>query len=299
MRFIGQDDAVTVPAGGFSAVYAFGDSLSDVGNVSLLTLRNVPVSPPYSGGGFSNGDIWVQDLARSLGLPRVEPSLAGGTGYAYGGAHTGATPVHAENPTDLPSQLGQFVASVPNPPDNALYTVWAGSNDVLEIANNSSLTLQQQQAAISVAVSNEVNFIAGLAAHGAENFVVMNVPDVAKTPYELGRPASIGAASDLAALYDGQLAQSLQQFVAASGVKLELVDTYGLIDSVVANPAQYGFSNVNQPLWSGNLTDSGSGSLAASGAAASGYLYFDGLHPTAQAHALLGSGVAQALTTPA
>ena len=39
-------------------------------------------------------------------------------------------------PTDLPSQLGQFVASVPNPSPTALYTVWAGSNDVLDIANS-------------------------------------------------------------------------------------------------------------------------------------------------------------------
>lgn len=298
MRFVGQD-AITVPAGGFSTVYAFGDSLSDVGNVSLGTLRNVPVSPPYSGGRFTNGDVWVQTLSQDLGLPTLKPSLAGGTGYAYGGAQTGATPVHAENPTDLPSQLGQFVASVPNPSPNALYTVWAGSNDVLEIANNANLTVQQQQAAVSTAVANEVNFIAGLAAHGAQNIIVMNVPDLAKTPYELGRPGSIAAASDLAAQYDGQLAQSLGQFVAATGVKLELVDTYGLIDNVVANPGQYGFTNVTQPLWNGNLTDSNSGTLAATGSAANSYMFFDSLHPSAQTHAILGSGVAQALTTTA
>jgi phospholipase/lecithinase/hemolysin len=135
MQFVTADN-MNVPAGGFSAVYAFDDSLSDAGNVSLGSLGNLPVGGIYSGGRFTNGNVWVQDLAQNLGLPAPKPSLAGGTDYAYGGAETGATPVHAANPSDLPGQLGQFVASVPNPLPTALYTVWAGSNDVLDIANS-------------------------------------------------------------------------------------------------------------------------------------------------------------------
>ena len=137
-----------MPPGGFSAVYAFGDSLSDAGNISLGSLGQIPVSPIYSDGRFTNGNVWVQDLAQDLGLPPVKPSLPGGTDYAYGGAETGATAVHAANPTDLASQLGQFVANVPNPSPNALYTVWAGSNDVL-ISPTPRLTPAQQQAAFS------------------------------------------------------------------------------------------------------------------------------------------------------
>ena len=64
----------------------------------------------YSDGRFTNGNVWVQDLAQNLGLPAVKPSLAGGTDYAYGGAETGQTSVHTVNPTDLPSQLAQFAA---------------------------------------------------------------------------------------------------------------------------------------------------------------------------------------------
>jgi hypothetical protein len=73
---------VVIPSGGSSAVYAFGDSLSDAGNISLATLGNLPVGGIYSGGRFSNGNVWVQDLAQNLGLPAVKPSLAGGTDYA-------------------------------------------------------------------------------------------------------------------------------------------------------------------------------------------------------------------------
>jgi phospholipase/lecithinase/hemolysin len=288
-------DALTLPPGSVKTVYAFGDSLSDAGNVSLGTLGNVPVGGVYSGGRFSNGNVWVQDLAQNLGVPAPKPSLAGGTDYAYGGAQTGATPVHAANPTDLPSQLGQFVASVPNPSPTALYTVWAGSNDVLDIANSAE-TPAQQQASVHQAVSNEVAFINGLIAHGAKDLVVMSVPDLGKTPYERARPASDATSSALAQRYNADLGVALQQIVASGAASIDYINTYAMVDAAVANPAAYGFTNVTQPVWNGNLTDSHSGRLAATGAAQNGYLFFDSLHPTATGHALLAAGVTQSVT---
>lgn len=159
LQFISLDD-VAVPPGGFSTIYSFGDSLSDVGNISLASLGTLPVGDGvYTGGRFTNGNVWVQDLAQSLGLAAPKPSLAGGTDYAYGGAETGPTVVHTVNPTDLPSQVGQFVASVPDPSPTALYTVWAGY-DVLGIANSSE-TPAQQQATVQQAVNNELGSIDG------------------------------------------------------------------------------------------------------------------------------------------
>jgi phospholipase/lecithinase/hemolysin len=297
LQFVNQD-TVTPPAGGFSAVYAFGDSLSDAGNVSIGTLGNLPVAGIYSGGRFSNGNVWVQDLAQNLGLQPVKPSLAGGTDYAYGGAETGATTVHAANPSDLPSQLGQFVASMPHPSPSALYTVWAGSNDVLDIAN-SIQTPAQQQASVQQAVTNETNFISGLVAHGAKDLVVMGVPDLGKTPYEMARPASDATSSALAQTYNANLGAALQQIVASGAAQIDFVNTFSLLDTAVANPGAYGLTNVTQPIWNGNLTDSHSGTLAATGAAQSGYLYFDDLHPSATGHSLLASAVTQTLTPTA
>ena len=297
MQFVTLDD-LAVPPGGFSAVYAFGDSLSDAGNVSLLTLRNVPVGGVYSGGRFSNGNVWVQDLAQNLGLPAPKPSLAGGTDYAYGGAQTGATSVHAANPSDLPAQLGQFVASVPNPSPTALYTVWAGSNDILDIAN-SAQTPEQQQASVQQAVNNEVGFIDGLIVHGAKNIVVLGVSDLSQTPYEQARPTSSAASSSLAQAYNTDLGTALHQIMASGAASIDYINTYAMLDAASANPSAYGFTNVTQPVWTGNLTDSNSGTLAASGAAQNGYLYFDNLHPTAAGHALLAAGVTQSLTATA
>ena len=289
-------DTIKVPVGGFSAIYAFGDSLSDAGNVSVATLHTLPVGDGiYSDGRFTNGNVWVQDLAQNLRLPAVKPSLEGGTDYAYGGAETGRTAVHALNPTDLPGQLAQFELNVAKPSANALYTVWAGSNDVLDIANSSE-TAAQRQASVAQAVSNETGFIAGLIAHGAKDLVVLDVPDLGKTPYEMARPASDAASSNLAATYNAELGAALRTIVASGKASIDYVDTFGLLDTAIAHLATYGLTNVTQPVWTGNLTSSHSGVLNATGAAQSGYLFFDDLHPTATGHALLADAVTETLT---
>ncbi len=90
--------AVAAP---YSALYAFGDSISDAGNIFVGTEGQIPL-PPYSQGRFSNGPTWVQNLSVQLGLGPLTPSLSGGTDYAFGGAETGTTPVHSANETDLP-----------------------------------------------------------------------------------------------------------------------------------------------------------------------------------------------------
>src|SRR4051794_5662832 len=89
----------------FKTIYAFGDSLSDAGNLSISTQlagSPTPTSPyfqesyptPFGTAHphvFSNGPTWVQDLSLNLGLGTLEPSLLGGTDFAYGGAETGST----------------------------------------------------------------------------------------------------------------------------------------------------------------------------------------------------------------
>jgi phospholipase/lecithinase/hemolysin len=288
-------DTLTPPAGGFSNIYAFGDSLSDAGNVSHLTLGVVPTAGIYSDGRFTNGAVWVQDLAQNLHVPVPGPSLTGGTDFAYGGAETGPTAVHPLNPTDLPSQVAQFAATVHNPSPNALYTVWAGSNDVLDVANSTE-TPAQQLATIQQAATNEAASIGALVADGARNFVVLGVPDLSKSPYEMARPLSDAASGTLAQAYNADLGAALQQIMAVSGAEIDFVNTFALVDAAIANPGADGLTNVTQPVWNGNLTNPHSGTFAATGAAQNGYLFFDNLHPTAAGHALLAGAVTQSLT---
>ena len=116
-------------AANFSAEYVFGDSLSDVGNVYLGSSGSEPAGH-YFGGQFSNGPVWVQDLAARLGLPALTPSLAGGSDYAFGHATTGSPSTNNSDVPNLEQQVGTFFSGHASAPSNALYTFSIGANDL-------------------------------------------------------------------------------------------------------------------------------------------------------------------------
>jgi len=60
-----------VPAGRINQIVVFGDSLSDSGNLFAATMGTTP-PPPYYQGRFSNGPVWVEDLAGRLGVEMAE-----------------------------------------------------------------------------------------------------------------------------------------------------------------------------------------------------------------------------------
>ncbi len=304
----------------FSALYAFGDSLSDTGDLSISTalVDTTPVSPPYyqeqygstSGNVFSNGPTWVQDLSIALGLGTLAPSLASGTNFAYGGADAGSEPQNASDPAlqaiSLPAQLSQFQTATPNPKAGALYTISIGANDLLAILSDTGLSAQQQTTDVNDAVANEVSFAKSLIADGAKNLMVLDVPDLGKTPSILqptsgsASPAEIAEASRLAASYNAALGTQLAAVASSDAVTVNVINAYQLIDNAAADPAAYGLSNVTTPVWSGNYTDAGSGSLAATGTAAQdGYLFWDHLHPTETGHQAIASLAEQLLGAPA
>jgi len=270
------------------ALYAFGDSLSDAGNVFTLTAGKIPVSPPYSDGRFTNGAVWVQDLAASLNLPAVTPSLRGGTDFAYGDAQTGTTPQHAGTAIDLPSQLAQFKFANHNPQADALYTLSIGSNDVLDSISVFPTNPAAAMNNIAAAAANETQFIVNLIGNGARNLAVLNVPDIGGTPRATSSaPGTTQVASYLSALYDQQLNTALQPLTGF--FNLHVVNAFALLDGAIANPALFGLTNVTDPVWTGNYTDPSSGTVRATGAAADTFLFFDSLHPTAHGHAVVSS----------
>ncbi len=292
----GMQFATTPPS--FSTIYSFGDSLSDAGNVFTATLHMEPVSPPYSDGRFTNGPLWVQDLAGSLNLPAPSPILLGGNDYAFGGAQSGQTDGHNANLTDLPAQLAYFQAAHPKADPNALYTVWAGSNDLLFGAlpavptnPNGALTI------INQAVLNIDKFVGTLGSEGAKTFLVPFVPDLGKTPSVASGGAAAAAAGSLySAIFNAELGSSLVFMGNAMNLHLDFVNSWSLLDDVTANPGQFGFTNVTQPVWTGNFTDPNSGVLNATGAAQNQFLFWDSVHPTAAGHADFGTAALQALS---
>ena len=265
----------------YSRIYAFGDSLSDAGNDYVASGGVLPDPLIYSDGRFSNGPVWVQDLAADLHLPALTPSLNGGADFAFGGAEAGQETLHTVLPIDLPSQLAQFLVDDPNPSANALYTLSIGANDVIDAISAYAKNPGGAVADVKSAVADEMAFVRGLAADGARNFVILNVPDLGKTPEEAGSSA---VASMLSGMYDRQLKSAVGALGAADHLDIHLLNGYGLIDNAVADPGKYGLTNVTQPVWTGDYTNPFSGTLRATGAAQNGYLFFDHLHPTETGH---------------
>jgi phospholipase/lecithinase/hemolysin len=276
----------------FSTIYAFGDSLSDAGNDYTASFGLLPASP-YSDGRFTNGPVWVQDLAHDLHVPVPQASLEGGTDFAYGGAEAGSEPLHGALPIDLPSQLLQFEVEDPHPAANALYTLSIGANDLLdaipEYASNPTLA----EADVTAAVADEVKFVGSLIGLGARSFDILNVPDLGETPEERSA-GTTATATSLSAQYDAALGSALGALASHDHVTIDVVNAFALIDAGVADPAAYGLKNVTQPVWTGNYygTD---GTLSVHGKAANTYLFFDQLHPTAEGHAIVASAALSSL----
>ncbi|MFK2905962.1 autotransporter domain-containing protein [Dyella ginsengisoli] len=281
----------------FSQVVVFGDSLSDAGNISLATAPQI--QPPLR---FTTnpGKTAAELVADGIGHP-ITASLAGGTDFAWGGA--GLVNNVAAVPT-LPQQLGMYLTATGGQADpNALYQVWGGANDIFYLTGTSTDSTVLATGTANAAIT-EVGMLGQLKAAGANYVVVYNLPDLGKTPSAAAQGAAASAgATQLAVLYNSTLSSGLSQ-LSSQGLNVVPVNTYGLINEVVANPAAFGFSNV---------TDAACGLAASSvqcGPAGSGlpytyaagtdesYLFADGVHPTTAAHRLLSQVVLAELAAP-
>jgi phospholipase/lecithinase/hemolysin len=280
-------------AGTIDAIYAFGDSLSDVGNVFALT--GMPTSP-YANGQFSNGPVWVQGLAAGLGLAPLTPSRLGGTDYAYGSGETGNASFDTSNPiTNIlgpTGQLAQYEATHTTADPNALYTIWIGANDLTDIPPGS--TPAQAGADIAAIAANIDTTIGTLAGLGAKNFLVVTVPDLGKTPEVIaGGPLAVATATALSGSLDSTLVNgsgpipSLANLAAVDGLNLKVLDTFSLIDSIVANPSAFHLTDVTDPCFSGTTVCANPNQ----------FLFWDALHPSAAGHAVVAED-ALAVVTP-
>lgn len=279
----------------FTQIYAFGDSLSDVGNLFIASGGAIPAAP-YFAGRFSNGPNWIDDLSASLGLGPVKPALAGGTDFAFGGAVTGpAVPAPPAAVPNLGQQVGLFtLATGGAAPSSALYTVWIGSNDVFHALDDivaGMLTVPQAEADLGTAAQAAAGAVNTLAGEGAKTFVVPLVPDLGKTPDATDVPGLPPIATLLSGVYNTALQGAIDGL--DDDIDVHFLDTFALIDAAVADPAAFGYTNVTDRCYVGPYT--GGGTVCAT---PDTYLFWDGLHPTAPGYARVAALAAAAVPEP-
>jgi phospholipase/lecithinase/hemolysin len=282
---------------GYSDMVVFGDSLSDPGNVFVVTKQvsvrpyvagNIPSAPYPIGQGktFSNGPTWSQVVAQELNLHGgTGPALSTTrfTNYAFGGARASAV---AGGPFDMSAQVSAYLTDNAGADPDALYAVWFGGNDVRD-ALVAALTGGSPEAVITDAVTNFANNMVTLIFWGAKDFLVPNVPNLGVAPAitALGPGASAGA-TQLSFLFNLALNGALDGIeLAFPQVNITRLDTFTLITAIAASPGTYGIGNATDACLTPMIT---AGAICKS---PEDYLFWDGIHPTRTGHALVADAV--------
>lgn len=280
----------------FSSYAVFGDSLSDSGNIALA------VGLPPGNSFTTNPDpVAAQIIGNVFGLSS-DPSLAGGSDFAWGGACVSSTGPCLNAVPTIGQQIAQYLSATGGKADShGLYSYWGGANDIfanLAYASVGLLTPAQVQANIVSTAGEADAQIGQLQAAGAGDIIVFNLPDIGRTPEFNGTPFQ-STVTGLVLLYNGQLNSGL-----AGATGIIPVDTFGLFNEIIANPSLYGFTNVTTP-----ACGVGSSSVAC-GPVGSGlpftyapgtdlsFAFADGVHPTGGAHALIAQYVIAEIQAP-
>jgi phospholipase/lecithinase/hemolysin len=165
--------ACTPAAAAYTTIFAFGDSLSDAGNLFSETGGAVPLKP-YVDGHFSNGPTWVEDLSQMLGLGPMKPFLtsADGTNFAFGDAQTGPTDNNPFDPNspfhiDLPDQIKAYDLLNRKPVEGALYTLDIGANDIMN-ALEDKIPPSELKTVMMQAEANTIDSVKALVGLGAQ-----------------------------------------------------------------------------------------------------------------------------------
>jgi phospholipase/lecithinase/hemolysin len=276
--------AGSVQAQIFDNLVVFGDSLSDVGNTYQLTGGLAPPNPPYFNGRFSNGPLWVEDLAPKLGLT-FNPA----NDLAFGGARSDTTNNISPLLPGIQSGVGLYVSTHNTLDPNALYTLWGGANDYL--FNSASVEAANPNAAVSTTVGNLDASLSLLAAHGAKRFLILNLPDLGSLPAYSISDASVtlhltsAQVNAITGQHNALLASSLTTLKAANpGDTFTLLDVNSLVKGIEANPGAFGIANATSYYLANPVGDPNS------------YLFFDGIHPTAAGHSLIANAAFAAVT---
>lgn len=315
------------PAGGadkrYSDLFIFGDSLSDTGNVYMLTKFLSSLDPPlvpaaspdtpYLRGRFSDGKVWVETLADLVRFPQAAlpagMTLAGspfpiqnlpgwGNNYAIAGARTGdgGTFDALHIATGLKAQIEWFLSRSGQAADpEALYVVLAGGNDIRDAAYIADR--KQRRAAARLAAENYRDAVARLAAAGAKNIIVGNLADVGRTPESRLVLDNAALATDATLAFNRALFPLLDELAARTDIKLIKIDIFRLFDAVIRDALlrdgrEFGVTEVDKPcLYFHDAENYGAGTVSCEVS-----LFADNHHPTAKVHRIVGEVAAACLS---
>lgn len=280
----------------FSKIIAFGDSYSDNGaahEISKAIFESGEVEGAFIKPGdlyfenrYSNGKVGIEVAAELAGL-----SL---TSYATGGAMSGqanySTWMDHQGNTGVLGQIDRYITELGENKADAsdLFFIMSGTNDYCKFID---FELEGTLADVAKeTLANTEEAIRSLAERGAANIIVSEANDVSIMPYEIteGRGES---AKEYASTVNAQLPAMVESLENELKIDIEIFELTKLTDDIVADPAQYGFTEhekVIQPTWPEVLP--------AETENLESFMFFDEWHPSAKLHQYIGEGIFDTLS---
>lgn len=276
-------------------IVVFGDSLSDNGNLYEYMKHQLPQNPPYYQGRFTNGPVWVELLTKAYFPTNSQEKLFD---YAFGGAGVSIEEDEGGLFT-LRKEVDSYLLAHEDKVDpNSLYIVWIGANNYLSLPDD------REQAVHDVTLGIQQN-LERLASKGAKTIMVMNLPDLGRTPLAEDDEVRVGL-TQLAQLHNLSLNQHMVDLQAAyPGVKWVYVDVNDRFSDMLDNPATYGFTNTTGTCYEAAMDQHQDQPLLRmvakirtprAASACDGYLFFDPVHPTLAAHRVMADYAKEILT---
>lgn len=305
----------------------FGDSLSDTGNrfydtgemntpsYEFAASENLIPSLAYATGGptYTNGKVWVQHLARSLGTPGAAQAALRSDGvaanYAYAGARaSNDAPLPPNSNRNLGDQVDLYMADIAvtgGIAQETVHVIFIGGNDIAGALVLASLGGDPLQVIMNGVASISHNAMK-LASSGAHRFLIVTAPNPGLIPAFGGNEVAVSAGAQLTTVFNCALVgtsparpfcpplpygvptvvDTLQSYF---GAEVTVFEGQALFDDISANPGFYGLTNTTQPciqpLQAPFRCDN-----------PSEHLYWDNIHPTATVHRILADAVIETWT---
>lgn len=236
-------------------IWAFGDSLTDTGNKKVVNEHYDANRATNVDEATSQGKVWVEYFAESLGLPAPTPSghpgtlqkFSGGTNYAVMGGKA-----LKGNYDDVPNQIAAYLANhKPEPTD--LFCISGGSNDAINHGVLNSITRLEPQGISDLQKKKLLNSgqedkiarslllqVTRLLNAGAKRVMIQAVPDLGMTP-----AAALGGMQKELSAWAERVNQDLESGVEelrdSHDANLIYIDTFDIMHDLYDRHRDYGF----------------------------------------------------------
>jgi phospholipase/lecithinase/hemolysin len=273
---------------GYSRIFIFGASFMDSGNHFAVTgeTAHPPFEPisfaSYGVGGHrpTNGHTWVEVLAQEMKLtewakPAYRNPAFGNYAYAYARAREVDPPYITYGPS-LSQQVQDWIGNghcTGAPMNNTLFvldTAYADMLDILQGANPDPVL-----SGMLDSIATNIGILYGC---GARNLLIANLPPMGASPGVA--EADKAAATGLSWMYN-LFVQDIIAFY-SDAMSISTFDFFGFLTMVMTTPEAFGFTNVTDACVTPYVIQD------AFCKDRDEYLFWDQLHPTKKAHALMG-----------